>query len=52
MVKYMQPLKLPHLLHGAKYLLLYIYYCRTYMGTAVDPLIGFGEERTEQEKPR
>jgi hypothetical protein len=25
MVKYVQPLKLPHLLHGAKYLLLYIY---------------------------
>jgi hypothetical protein len=32
----MQPLKLPHLLHGAKYLLLYIYYCQTYMGATAE----------------
>jgi hypothetical protein len=27
MVKYLQPFKLPHVLHGAKYLLIYIYNC-------------------------
>jgi hypothetical protein len=36
MIKYMQLMKLPHLLYGPKYLLLYIYYCRTYMGATTE----------------